>query len=661
MGFTVDIDTGGTFTDGLFTDGAQSKRVKVDTTPHDLTVAWINCLREGAKQFGFSTLRQFLELVDIMRWTSTVATNVIAEQKGPKLGLFVTETYEKNLYSEAAKSPVLGRLVNEANVEAVKFPLDPDKLLLQIKPLLEKGVRRICISLKKGLEHDDELTIKKIFEEQYPDHYLGNVPLLLGRDILKRRDAMTRTHVALMNSYVHGPMAMTMFKAEDELRERGFSKPLLVGHIDGGVARVSKTKPVDTIESGPIFGVHAGAYWAELYQLPHVITLDLGGTTAKIALVENFRPALTREPDILGIPLKQTMLDLNSIALGGGSVARANGKGLTLGPKSMGAYPGPACYDLGGGEATLTDAYVVKGFIDPEYFSAGTKKINRDRAEKLIQEKVAAPLGVDVHLASYQIAGLATDMIAETVKKVINRTGVPAGDYVLLAFGGNGGVVGCEVAKKVGVKQVYFFDEGSVMSAFGSSVADVSHSYEYYASLPANDAKSLSEIINWMAVEATRDMEGEGFNSAIVESELHLALYNKDREDDLFQVTLPWNLALDPNSVSIVDELQKSGIQNAQDLIVEILRLRVSAPLSKLQSVALPTQSQDPGAALKGEREISRGSERVLCKVYQWDKLCPGNTIRGPSVIEGTDTTYIVPRGWDYSMDTFGNGFLIRR
>lgn len=661
MGFTVDIDTGGTFTDGLFTNGSQIRRVKVDTTPHDLTVAWINCLREGAKQFDFTTLRQFLELVDIMRWTSTVATNVIAEEKGPKLGLFVTETYEKNLYSEAKSSPVLGRLVNEVNVEAVKFPLDPDKLLTQIKSLLEKGVRRICISLKKGLEHDDELKIKKIFEEQYPDHYLGNVPLLLGRDILKRRDAMTRTHVALMNSYVHGPMAATMFKAEDELQERGFAKPLLVGHIDGGVARVSKTKPVDTIESGPIFGVHAGAYWAKLYELPHVITLDLGGTTAKIALVENFLPALTREPAILGIPLKQTMLDLNSIALGGGSVARVKGSEIKLGPQSMGAYPGPACYDLGGGEATLTDAYVVKGFIDPEYFSAGNKKINRNRAEKLIQEKVANPLGMDVHLAAYHIAGLATDMIAEAVKKVINRTKVAARDYVLFAFGGNGGMVGCEVAKKAGINKVYFFRDGSVMSAFGSSVADISHSYEYYASLPVRDTKPLSETISWMAQEAKRDMEGEGFTSAAIESELQFVLYRKDKEDDLFQVSVPWNLAQNPITTNIVGELESSGIQDARDLIVEILRLRVSAPLSKLQSVELPTQGEDPRAALKGEREVSRGSERVIGQVYQWDGLRPGNVIQGPAIIEGADTTSLVPRGWDYSMDTFGNGYLVRR
>ena len=161
MAFTVDIDTGGTFTDGLFADGKEIKRVKVDTTPHDLTVSWLNCMREGAEKFGFATLGEFLEQVDIVRWSNTVASNVIVEHKGPKLGLFVTDGYQKTLYSSASKSPVFGHLIEEANVEAVKLPFETDELLIQIKKLLEKGVRRICISLKDGLRNiKDEMRIK---------------------------------------------------------------------------------------------------------------------------------------------------------------------------------------------------------------------------------------------------------------------------------------------------------------------------------------------------------------------------------------------------------------------------------------------------------------------------------------------------------------------
>ena len=220
------------------------KRVKVDTTPHDITVAWLTAMREGALKFGFGTVRDLLEQVDIVRWSNTTATNIIAEKKGPKIGLFVTEGYEKSLYSGSTESPAFACLVDIANIEVVRLPLDGAQLMLQLKKLLEKGVRRICISLKDGLKNiEDEIQLKEIFEAQYPDHYLGNVPFLSAGDICKHPDDMTRTHVALMNSYVHDAMARAMFKAEDNLRERGYPGTLLLGHIDGGGARVAKTKP----------------------------------------------------------------------------------------------------------------------------------------------------------------------------------------------------------------------------------------------------------------------------------------------------------------------------------------------------------------------------------------------------------------------------------
>lgn len=662
MGFTADIDTGGTFTDGLFTDGARMERVKVDTTPHDHTVAWINCLREGAAKYGFSTLRDFLEQVEIMRWSSTVATNVIAERKGPKLGLFVTDGFESSLYSSAEKSPLLGYLIDESNVVGVRLPLDTESLLGRIKQLLETGVRRICISLKNGLQEEDEIRIKEVFEEQYPDHYLGNVPLLLGRDILKHFDDMTRTNTALMNSYVHGPMALTMFKAEDELRDRGFQKPLLVGRTDGGVARVSKTKPVETIESGPIFGIHAGAYWARLYDLPFVITLDVGGTTSKIGLVEDLRPAITREPHILEIPLKQNMLDLRSIALGGGSVAKAKGKDVGLGPQSMGAYPGPACYDLGGTEATLTDAFLVKGFLSADYFSGGAKKVNADRATKMISEHVADPLGMGLEQAAYEISAKATDMIADEIQKVLARTKQSAADVALFAFGGNGGIVGCEAAKKVGIKSVYFFSNGSVLSAFGSSVADVSHAYEHSASVALANVDSLSEAVQWMVQEAVLDMEGEGFSRSSLEADLELILYDEHDREKVIQISCPWNINEGGNNPALFQILeQAASAPPPAGSIVDMVRLVVRAPIAKADPPQWSDEGAEPNGAFKKVREVYRGTEKVQSNVFDWDKLRTGNIVSGHAVIEGTDTTYVVPRGWELRVDRFRNGVVNRR
>jgi N-methylhydantoinase A len=663
MGFTVDIDTGGTFTDGLFTNGKEIKRVKVDTTPHDITIAWLNAMRGGATAFGFSSLSDFLEQVDIVRWSNTTATNILAEKKGPKLGIFVTEGYQESLYSGVERSPVFGELLDEENVETVRFPLDSNTLVVQLKRLLEKGVRRICISLKDGFKNIQvEQDIKALFEEQYPDHYLGNVPFLLAGDICKHPDDMNRTHIALMNSYVHGPMARAMFKAEDELRELGYQRPLLLGHTDGGVARVAKTKPVDTIESGPIFGIHAGAFWSEQYHLPNVITLDVGGTTTKIGLVENFRPATVRQASILGIPLRQNMLDLRSIALGGGTVARvADGK-LTLGPDSMGAYPGPACYDLGGTHPTLTDAYLVKGFLDPDYFSGGSKKLHKERAQAVIAEQVAGPLRVEPEIAAYQIGNRATHMIADNVSALIKRTGKATGDYVLFAFGGNGAVVACHVAQKAEVNTVYVFALGSVLSAFGSLVADISHTYEYCPFLPHGQTDSLMKMVARMMADARRDMAGEGFAVDGVEAELYAEVRDRARS---YPITCEWTIrALDATEISdrfkqqIAPRMPRNG---EGDLVVEILRLRAKARVPKMKPLGLPLGKEDASSALKGERKIYRGSEKVRTQLFDWERLQPGNRIQGPAILEGRDSTYVVPRNWTFCMDAHQNGVLTRR
>jgi len=356
------------------------------------------------------------------------------------------------------------------------------------------------------------------------------------------------------------------------------------------------------------------------------------------------------------------MLDLTSIALGGGTVAKVTGERLQLGPQSMGAYPGPACYDLGGSEPTLTDAYLVEEFLDPAHFAGGTKKLNRERAEKIIQEKVAEPLGVDLQLAGFHIASEATRMIAEEVGTLIGRTGRQPHEFALFAFGGNGGIVGCEVAKKVGIEKTHLFSLGSVFSAFGSSVADVSHSYEYAPFVAAKEQSSLAEILGWMQDEARRDMEGEGFDLSTVEANLEISCIDRDKPEDILSLACPWSLQRLADE-AMIDECWKRSSRDVakEKLVVELLKLSVRAPVTKIQLPHFDNEGENPVAALKGERQVWRGTESVISSVYEWDTLKAGNVIAGHAIIEGTDTTYIVPRGWELVIDSFGNGIVSRR
>ena len=301
--YTVDIDVGGTLTDGLFSDGKTAIPVKVDTTPHDLTVCFQDCLTEGARHLGFDDLTEFLNQVDLIRWSTTITSNALAQRTGPKLGLLVSEGHEHDLYAQDGSSPVLGTLVTPANVIGLPRPIDPKTVLLAVKTLLENGVRRICISLEGSFQDaSDEQEAKRAIESQYPDHFLGTVPVLLGSDLSHYPDTATRTNHSLINAYIHGPLANALYKAEDDLRTAGYEHPLLIGHANGGVSRVSKTKALDTLESGPTLGLFAASYFARTYHMSHVVTLDVGGTTSKVGIIRDGRVVMTNDADILGIP-----------------------------------------------------------------------------------------------------------------------------------------------------------------------------------------------------------------------------------------------------------------------------------------------------------------------------------------------------------------------
>src|SRR3954464_12681003 len=403
--YTVDIDGGGTLTDGLFSDGETVTPVKVDTTPHDFTVCFFECLKEGAKQIGFESVTAFLAQVAVIRWSATIATNIIAEGKGPRVGLLVSPGTGTNLYGDEP-SPAVGRLIAPENIVEV------GENLVAIRRLLEQGVRRIAVSLQGGYEDDaQEQEIRALVDENFPDHYLGAVPLVLGSEIVRHPDDQTRTHMALVNAYVHTPLAVALFKAEDELLERhNYRRPLYIAHVNGGVARVSKTKAVDTAESSPYFGLNACAWWARLYGQDRVLALDVGGTTAKLGVIVGGRPLTIEEGDLFGVPLKTPWTLLHSEAVGGGSVARLVDGGVTLGPDSQGAYPGPACYDLGGKLPTLTDAFLAAGMLNPDRFLGG----GRAPGARLAREALA-------EIEPQRVIDKAADMIADVARRTLAR------------------------------------------------------------------------------------------------------------------------------------------------------------------------------------------------------------------------------------------------
>jgi acetophenone carboxylase len=653
--YTVDIDVGGTLTDGLFSDGKTAIPVKVDTTPHDLTVCFRECLTEGARRFGFDDLTVFLNQVDLIRWSTTITSNALAQRTGPKLGLLVSEGHERDLYAQDSSNRVLGTLIDPANVIGLPRPVEPKTVLLAVKTLLANGVRRICISLKGSFQDaSDEQAMKRAIEGQYPDHFLGTVPVLLGSDLSHYPDTETRTNHSLINAYIHGPLASALYKAEDDLRAEGYEHPLLIGHANGGVARVSKTKALDTLESGPAMGLFAGADFARAYHLPRVVTLDVGGTTSKVGIIQDGHVVMTNDADILGIPINAPTALMHSIALGGGSVVSVDPTShqLRLGPESMGAYPGPACYDLGGTEPTLTDAFLMLNWLPADYFLGGSRKLNAERAREVIEQHIAKPLGKSVEQAALDIASAAFQMVADTMRDVISRVDWRPEESTLFTFGGNGPAFACGVAERAGISQAYIFDLGAVFSAFGSSISDIAHVYEHglNVSLTSVEGKHrVREVIERMRKEALHDMKGEGFTPGQVQISLEAGVVDADGIFSPVVEEISSTAPVDPHFL------------DANQGTVELLRLRATASMAHYEVVKREPDGHSPAGAVKGHRDVIWGRVSDPATLYTWEALQPGHEISGGAILESAWTTYPVLPGWSLRIDEYGNGHLQRR
>ena len=662
---TADIDIGGTLTDGIFIDGEKLVCVKVDTTPHDLTVCLFDCLTQGAARLGFGDVDEFLEKLELIRWSTTITSNVLAEFRGPRLGLLVSRGHEKDLYGDAPRSTVLDRIVFESDVIGINESSSDTEIMNGVRSLLESGVRRICVSLKGAQRSPErEIRIKRIVDQQYPDHFLGSVPVLAGSDISKSADDATRTYCALINAYTHGALAATLFKAEDDLREgHRYAGTFLVSHINGGVAGIAKTKAIDTIESGPILGIHGSAHLAKAYGISNVIALDVGGTTAKVSVLRDSASVQRNPSDFFGIPVKISLPYLRSIALGGGSVVKVSSNGnageIALGPESMGSLPGPACYNLGGDKPTLTDAFVAAGLINPEYFLGGTKPIDLNVAQSVVEELVAQPLRISVEEACRRIIGKAFELVANVIAKSGAELGQKMDGQSLFAYGGNGGLFACGVAEKARLQQVYFFELGPVFSAFGSSVSDISHVYERtvpMATVFEKDLGALNRILEEIKADSQRDLLGEGIKPEGIEHSIELDISRAGQS----AITMSYP-DISFRDFKMLRELPESGTgTHGNSVAIELIRVKIRKAMPKPPLAKKPVHGTDPAHALKGSRKVAWGSSNGEAKLYRWESLQPGNRVTGCAVLEGANSTYLVPEGWTLVVDEYGNAKLNR-
>ncbi|MEK7353023.1 MAG: hydantoinase/oxoprolinase family protein [Chloroflexota bacterium] len=680
MEFNMDIDTGGTFTDGFVRGDGRIELVKVGTTPHDFSLCFMECVEEAARRFGYQQASQLLAQMKVLRLSTTIGTNALIQSSGPKLGLLVTRGLGENAYAQAGTpNPAIDFIIPKDMIIGIDEEVSEDgasisaplvsQVLSGVKTLLEKGARRIVVSLARSpLNPANEKRCREIVLTDYPAHYLGTVPLLISTEISSELDDQYRTNAALIDAYMHQEMAHYLYKADEDARNGRFKYPLLIVHATGGVARVAKTKAIDTCDSGPAAGLLGASFLARLYGLENVATVDVGGTSTDIGLVAHGEPSFSELRELSGVPIKERFIESISIGGGGSSIARLQGKSkqLKVGPESAGGIPGPACYSLGGTNATVTDSWVTLGYIDPAYFLGGRRKLDSNLARAAIKKIVADPLNMTLEQAADAIVKEVNSQCGQSVKEFISTKGVEAKDVTMFAFGGAGGLACSSIAKAAGVHKIYFFPFGAAFCAFGSSCTDVLHNYSVVKSLPlepdsnSTTIQEFNRIVQEMTDDAHFDMEGEGFEKGKVLLALEIVMVS---ENSPSRTAIRWSPLLLKSETDVAALLnlyrEKVTPGTADDKVfVKEFRLKASCHLPDPQFPSYTPAGKNPQAALKGKRAAYYDGKFQDAQVYEQSLLKCGNIVKGLAFIESPSTTILVPPRSQYQVDQYLNGIM---
>ncbi|MBI5921725.1 MAG: hydantoinase/oxoprolinase family protein [Betaproteobacteria bacterium] len=666
MGYTADIDTGGTFTDGFFTRGGEFHAVKTATTPHDLTLCFMECLKAGAQAFGVA-LGDFLEHADLIRFSNTIGTNTIIERNGSRVGLLLTQGNESlaplgdQKHTLLLPEMVLG-LSEEVSVDGaiVRAP-EASAIMAAAQTLIDRGARCLVVALANSEANPaNEQLVRETIKREYPRDYLGSVPVFLASDISARSGYAERINTAVLNAYIHSKLTRLLYKSGEDLRRNRYRGHLFIGHNNGAAARVAKTRAINTYNSGPAAGLLGAREIGALYGARQIISGDMGGTSYDLGLIRDGEPGFSLRPDVEGFRCNLPMLSILALGAGGGSIATLVDGELRVGPRSAGALPGPACFDLGGADATVTDANLVLGLLDSDFFLGGAKKLNLVKARAAIENKIAKPLNISVEDAALRIVNVVDANVACEIARL---AGNEAQNTLMVVYGGAGPLHCCSMAQGIGKLVVTPYS--AVFSAYSSSLMDVGHIYyrRSSAALSADgDFTGMAQAISEMRVRAEQDMRGEGFAPENLYWTVELIVQGSDPESEA-RLTAAADFFRAPQAVArlAVQAKEALGEKNGQSPVITSIGLFARAGVPHFKMAAQTGSGRKLQDAQKSQRDIYLGAgHAVKVPVYDRDRLECGHQIDGPALVESVQTTIWVAQGWRLTVDQYQNAVLER-
>ncbi|MGC3020360.1 hydantoinase/oxoprolinase family protein [Brevibacterium sp. FAM 24630] len=638
MDYLINIDNGGTLTDVCVAGEEGIFYTKTLTTPTDLSECFFTGITQAAEDvIGEADPTALLQKTDIIRYSSTQGTNALVERKGPAIGIVTDDKdFREQIRFDETTSSLFDELVGErvSVIDAVDDVEKLDATVVQaVNTLTTAGAERLVVAVT---DEAKEKAIKRIFLRRFPRHLLGSVPVLFSWEFAPDSLRSRRLWSAILNTFLHPTLERFLYSAEHRLRAQKVKNPLLIYRNDGASSRVAKSVALKTYSSGPRGGLEGTRALAEAYGIPHVLMIDVGGTTTDVGAVEDLRIASDRRGRVGGVPISFELSDVRSKGVGGSSIFRVVDGQIQVGPDSVGAAPGPACFGFGGTEATITDVNLLLGILNPETYLNGAMRLDPERSKQVIEKNIAGPLSIDLDEALLRLEKAHAKKIAETFAEQVR----PDGSTTLAAFGGGGPMSACLAARAAGVRQVLVPRLAAVFSAYGISFSDIAQNYE--ADVTGLSEAEVEEFRKDFLDRAERYMFQEGYALKDCTLTWSLIVENADGSEGAryrADKGLP--------DVNRPSEGQRTFLD---------LEARHALPHPELKAT-LPT-ADDKATSESVRTVLGADGQRMDIPVVVLEDQAPNAAGMGPAIIEGPFFTARVPEDWEFVFSDTGDLLL---
>jgi N-methylhydantoinase A len=686
--YRLGVDVGGTHTDLVLLDTKTGTIAveKVSSTPKNPALGVLN----GVSKFVAKGVAP--EAIGFFAHGTTITTNALLEMRGTKVGLLISAGFraiqetqnqarDTNPFDYFYSKPtpiapqsctrdIPERIDHEGNVLT---PLDEESVRRAARELKAEGVASLAVCyLFSYANPSHEIRTRAILKEEFPETQVS-----LSSEVLPRIREWPRMSTTLLNAYLEPVLVHYIAHLAKGLDDASVkTKQRFLMQSNGGVmpfdAAVAGGKTVHTLFSGPAAGAQAAVHLAPTEARTGLVTLDMGGTSCDLAFIEGGAALEVTEGVIDRRQLDVPALDLATISAGGGSLASVDSAGfLNVGPRSAGADPGPACYGRGGTEPSVTDADLVCGYLNPDYFLGGSQKLDVKASHKALEERIAKPLGMNVLEAATGIRRIVDQRMADEVRVFAAKRGVDLSTYTLLPFGGAGAVHAAAVAEELGIPRILVPPRPGAFSALGLLCTDVVHDYIRSELKPLDQVEPAhaESIFAGLEAKAREELAAEAMDvrQAQFLRELDLRYTGQGYElrtplNGLYTTALDGEsmkkarLRFDERHAQIHGHAAKT---KPVEVVSYRLRVRVAVPRYQPTAAKVPAPGPAPKDALKSTRQVYFDvMSPSTTTVWERDRLPIGARIEGPAIVEQFDATTVVTAGWRGTVDGFGNLIL---